>query len=393
MKRLLVLIAVISVALGVAVFAKANASPAAYACGSGGGDCPPNPCHQPPYRSGPGRLNGVTGISYSNFWAVGQQSNSVVIQHYNGNLGCWFKFPVAQTGYLQDVSAPSKYNVWAVGGTSSGDPAQTLAMHWTGSTWTKVTTPVQGASATFSGVTAISSTNVWAVGSIGPGPAVRATESPLIEHWNGSTWTTQVFSVPTSGGSLSDVAASSASDVWAVGHTGGTSEDTGQTTMIEHWNGTAWSRVSSPNPAGEGSVLQSVTAISSSNAWAVGYTMTDSGTYQSLTLHWDGSTWSVVTSPNPGGDTNLRGVAGGSASDVWAVGYTGQCQHGGWRCSTVAMHWNGSSWSVKTTLNPSSSFLNAFLGVAYSSGTVYAVGTNDWAGTMIQRWNGSSWTD
>jgi hypothetical protein len=33
-------------------------------------------------------------------------------------------------------------------------------------------------------------------------------------------------------------------DVWAVGQT----EDPGQLTLIEHWNGKAWRQVTSPNP-------------------------------------------------------------------------------------------------------------------------------------------------
>jgi hypothetical protein len=51
-----------------------------------------------------------------------------------------------------------------------------------------------------------------------------------------------------------------------------------------------------------------------------------SSAYLTLTLHWNGSTWSVIPSPNPGGtnqgDQNvLYGVAALSAHDVQAVGY------------------------------------------------------------------------
>ena len=138
-----------------------------------------------------------------------------------------------------------------------------------------------------------------------------------------------------------------------------------------------------------------MTAISADDAWAVGFTQTASGPYQALTMHWNGSTWSVVSSPNPSSDTNLWKVSAGSADDVWATGYTGPCGHGGSRCATVAMHWNGSSWTVASTPDPSSSFLNALLGVVDIGGgdDVWAVGSNDWSSTLIAHWDGSTWRD
>ena len=267
--------------------------------------------------------------------------------HWDGS--CWTVSSTAPTGYLQSVSSVSATDAWAVGGTSWWNPSHTLAEHWDGTSWTTVTTPVEGGSAIFAGVTATSSTNAWAVGSIGPGPGDPADTSPLIEHWDGSTWAAQPFAVPTTGGQLAATAATSSDDAWAVGHTGAASEGTGQETLIEHWDGSSWTRVSSPNRTGQDNSLQGVTAISADDAWAVGFTQTASGPYQALTMHWNGSTWSVVSSPNPSSDTNLWKVSAGSADDVWATGYTGPCGHGGSRCATVAMHWNGSSWTVAST--------------------------------------------
>src|SRR5262249_15305031 len=121
------------------------------------------------------------------------------------------------------------------------------------------------------------------------------------------------------------VAAISASDVWIVG-ADDASTPPGQlaplhTTLIEHWDGTAWSIVPSPNSA-SGGYLAGVAALSSTNVWAVGST---DGVYigQTLIEHWDGATWSIVPSPSPSGATNsyLAGVAGNAANDVWAVGF------------------------------------------------------------------------
>ncbi len=272
------------------------------------------------------------------------------------------------------------------------ESVHTLTEHWDGTSWTLVATPDQGGSAIFTAVAATSAANAWAVGSIGPGPGDRSAVSPLIEHWDGTAWSAQSFAVPTSGGQFTAVAATSADDAWAVGYTGEASEGTGQTTMIEHWDGSTWTRVPSPDPAGQGNILQGVTTISADDAWAVGYTTTDSGVYKSLTEHWDGSAWSVVTSPDD--DTNLWKVSAGSADDVWAVGYTGQCGHGGGKCTTVAMHWNGSTWTVASTPDPSSRYLNALLGVTVIAGDdVWAVGSTDFGSTLIEHWDGSHWRD
>ena len=54
---------------------------------------------------------------------------------------------------------------------------------------------------------------------------------------------------------------------------------------------------------------------SAADTWAVGSTGT--GT---LILHWDGSHWTRVPSPAPGGSAELFAVAASSASNIWAVG-------------------------------------------------------------------------
>lgn len=387
-----------SVALAVAVLARASASQVAYSCdsggscgsssGEGGGGC----SSSDPYLSVPDRLYSTAASSSSDVWAVGMQPSTRLIMHWDGY--CW---TVTDTGdgYLQGVSAVSSSDAWAVGGTSWWNPSHTLALHWDGSSWSTVDTPNEGGSAVFAGVAATSGSNAWAVGDIGPGPGDPAVASPLIEHWDGTAWSAQSFQVPTSGGILTGVAATSADDAWAVGHTGGVSEGSGQETLIEHWDGSSWTRISSPDPTGDGNTLQNVTAISAEDAWAVGYTFTSSA-YEPLILHWDGSSWSKVTSPDPASDTNLWGITAASADDVWATGYTGPCSggHAGGACQTVAMHWDGSSWTVTSTVDPSGSSMSALLGVVAVGGDdVWAVGTNEWSDTLIEHWDGSSWRD
>ena len=134
--------------------------------------------------------------------------------------------------------------------------------------------------------------------------------------------------VGTYGNWLSGVTALASNDVWAVG-----SSNNYTNTLVLHWDGSSWSVVSSPNSGeyGHESSLANISAVSPTDIWAVGadaFTIyTGEGdavtTYLTLFEHWDGSTWSIV----PGASTNgtsavgrLFGVAAVSTGDVWAVG-------------------------------------------------------------------------
>jgi hypothetical protein len=87
---------------------------------------------------------------------------------------------------------------------------------------------------------------------------------------------------------LRSVAAVSSNDVWAVGYG-----------LIEHWNGSNWSLVPSA-PGGNPADLRGVTTVASNDVWAVGRRQetTTQGYQKTLVEHWDGSAWTVVPSPN-----------------------------------------------------------------------------------------------
>src|SRR5579859_64489 len=107
----------------------------------------------------------------------------------------------------------------------------------------------------------------------------------------------------------------------------------------------AWRVLSSANPTASGDYLYAISAISATNAWSVGDYLAGSGKTmvdQTLIEHYNGSSWSVVPSPNPGTGPNgnyLRAVAAVSASDIYAVGYEGGM-------GALIEHYNGASWSV-----------------------------------------------
>ena len=163
------------------------------------------------------------------------------------------------------------------------------------------------------GAAVLSPSSAWAVGRYRNG-------TTLIEHWNGTSWKHVSSPNPSHVNILNGVAASSATDIWAVGFYANADNGTGQT-LTEHWNGTRWAQVPSPSPDGDSS-LGGVAATSASNAWAVG--SYDNGTTgQPLIEHWNGTSWRHQLSPNPGGSDNyLYALAATSSSNAWGVGGT-----------------------------------------------------------------------
>jgi hypothetical protein len=251
--------------------------------------------------------------------------------------------------------------------------------------WTSTLPPSPGAGDNqFFGVTALSACNVWAVG------AYRAAATgPLLslaEHWNGTAWTVVPTPDPgTSTNFLRAVSAFSASNIWAVGH----ADDS---TLILHWTGAAWVQVPSPSPgAGTSDDLNGVDAVSATSAWAVGET-SNSSSSTTLVLRWNGTKWSQVASPAPGIDSRLGAVTATSASNAWAVGSSSTGTAG----KTLILRWNGTKWVQAPSPNPSGPVIEMDLAgaAATSASNAWAVGdftTGTSQQTIIERWNGTAW--
>ncbi len=302
---------------------------------------------------------------------------------------------------LNAVATVSPANVWAVGSfynTNSGTN-QTLTEQWNGSSWKVVYSPLAPGSSDnyLTGIKVISQNDIWAVGYYKD--MSQTVSRTLTEHWNGTAWS--VVSSPNKGtgsNQLLAVSASASNDVWAVGSFYNTNSGTYQT-LTEHWNGSSWKVVYSPlATSSSDNYLSAVRAIASNNVWAVGYAYAISGKpARTLIERWNGSSWSVVSSPNKGTDNNLLyAVSSVSASDIWATGFYVTTSGGVSVARTLTEHWNGSAWSVVSSPNASSSINHLNGVIALSSNDVWAVGysiTNDNPRkTLIEHWNGSSWS-
>jgi hypothetical protein len=186
---------------------------------------------------------------------------------------------------------------------------------------------------------------------------------------------------------LTGVSAVSTTDAWAVGFHNSFG-DSGNT-LVEHWDGTRWSVVPSPTP-GRGSRLFGVHAVSSNDVWAVGHTSVTEDTIRMLTLHWDGSAWEVEPTPRFGPGSGLAAVTAISSMDVWAVGSYAD-QDGDTRA--LAVHWDGTAWAVVPTPRLRTTF-SSFSGVsATATDDVWAVGSQlkDQERTLVEHWDGISW--
>ncbi len=295
----------------------------------------------------PSGFTDVTRIARRSAWAVGWQTSRggtyrPLIERYT--RGAWSIVPSPTRTvptWLTGVDAISTTDAWAVG--RSIDPERryenrTFAMHWDGSSWTKVATPNPPGGAVLTAVATRNATDVWSVGyreDPDGGDAVRAT----VQHWDGTRWS--VVPIPRAPGSprfesLSGVTVRSASDAWAVGSY--STSDGYDRPFTLHWDGRAWKRVTSPAFAiGVASYLVDVTFAPHGSVYAVGGFMSADSSPRPLVVRWDGSRWIRYRISSSFEPKVLNGVGAMTATDVHAVGFR----------SYDAIGDNGSSFAVR----------------------------------------------
>jgi hypothetical protein len=175
----------------------------------------------------------------------------------------------------------------------------------------------------------------------------------LIEHWNGTEWqiVPSANTSATQSNGLAGVTCLSPSDCWAGGYY---NNGTVNQTLIEHWDGTGWTIVASPNAdTNQKNYFNDIRCSSASDCWAVGAYNIDSTVRHQLIEHWDGMAWAIVASPNTSATEDSRAVAVAcpSASDCWIVGFQSNSSN---IRQTLAEHWNGTAWTIVASPNANS---------------------------------------
>jgi hypothetical protein len=212
-----------------------------------------------------------------------------------------------------------------------------------------------------------------------------------------ATCTSSVLPTPNVGFNqnwLSGISGTSGSDIWAVGWY---DHDGGYQTLIEHFDGTSWSIVPSPNdPKHLSSLLYGVSGFSSTDAWAVG-TTTDCPTCTNrgrpFAVHWDGSAWTEVAVPRDGPTAQyLSGVSVDPANpdDVWMVGWVDSTGIRGETTGIYSEHWNGRRFKI-IGLPGSNALVYGVTTAPDGEAWVVATGYNG-NGWSIQHWDGAAWT-
>jgi hypothetical protein len=150
-----------------------------------------------------------------------------------------------------------------------------------------------------------------------------------------------------------------------------------------------WSITPSPNPRVPTGQLFWVSCPAANSCMAVGTYVKASGIGVNLAEQWNGTSWRILRTPNPSGiaSSGLLGVACTSASACTAVG-SSMTTAGVPRA--VAERWNGTRWTIQAT--PSLPQGGGLIGVSCASASACTAVGGSAAGTLAERWDGTRWT-
>jgi hypothetical protein len=344
----------------------------------------------PNFLSTNDNLEAVSASSPTDIWAVGQSTI-----HFDGATWTAFGAPHLDgqnDSALLGVADFSPTNAWAVGYINSAPNSTQLLEHWDGTQWSDAPGPQfnAGAQPFLSSISALSADNIWAAGHIltGEGQLLG-----LIEHYNGTSWTATEIGNPF----LTSIAVLSSNNIWVAGWSG--AENDNSQTYTAHWNGTKWSTVASPSTGSGANQINGLLALAPNNIWAVGFTTALAPPKEAPTTtlieHWDGTAWSIVPSPNVGPNSiyqsnRLLGITAVSPTDLWAFGSYFPADGSGQQF-TLAMQGNGTTWTIMPAPSPDANGFRGdilFAGTVTASGKIYLVGSQDEApdpftGTLV----------
>jgi hypothetical protein len=273
---------------------------------------------------------------------------------------------------IGSVWADAPADAWLSGGaTAQTGPSsferRDQIQHWDGARWT---TSLDGSPSHRLGpLFGFAGNDVWAGGD-------------RVVHWDGTSWGDR--SPPSApGNGFTPIWGVTTSDVWVEN----------QQHLI-HWNGSGWADTTIAPAIVNGLVVEGFWGAASNDVWAVGQFMA-SNPFLGV-LHWDGATWTQVTSPFVSNYNSEAGVVdgiwGSAANDIWAVGFSFS--------GSQIWHFDGSTWT-----HPPAGTVPAFVGQLYAvwgfcPNDIWAVGAEQPPGTqfveqavaIVLHFDGQSWS-
>ena len=282
------------------------------------------------------------------------------------------------------ATAPGPHDVWVIGTGLTNAPA---ARHWDGTSWQVVALPATGAGSALLAISGDNSDDVWAVGQSAGESGSRI--QVLVEHFDGSTWS--IVPAPSGLGSahLSGVDAVSPTDVWAVGEDSAYPDGNAFGSLVEHYDGAAWTVVPAPHIA-TGPVLQAISAAPDGSVWAAGYAWRDDGARDvPIIERYDGTAFHTAPAPIVSNGQFIA-IAALSATDVWALG-NNTSSH---QQEPLIEHYDGSSWTIVATPQLSNTVVYGM--TAVSAADIWVDGTQPGGRNLVRpvvlHWDGTAWT-
>lgn len=362
-------------------------------------------------------LGGYGWFDGSEPGAVAQTSANQFVDHWNGSAWSPSNLALPPQAYLVGISCPDRRSCIVVGSETEGSATRTLVERWNGSTWSRrwsanpagaAALPCGGAynqgpesfyvgNACLAAVSCATPTSCVAVGE-------GTDHTVLIERWNGSTWSIE----PSRAAPLALYSALSGvfctvSRCLAAGAfmEGSITSIASTLTLVESWSGGRWSIVPSPNRPSKLTYLGAVDCREASRCLAVGdFTNPDSGRMPMLSERWDGKAWSPVPNSNPSGFPfkYFNSLSCWTIAGCFSAGYEVSPDS---RARTLIDRWNGASWSRVLSPNPKGWSVTELFGVSCRGpSNCFAVGDRarisyhqqSWPQTLVEHWNGRRWS-
>jgi hypothetical protein len=250
--------------------------------------------------------------------------------------------------YFLGVSCPGPTECVAVG----GQPDGSLAEIWDGTSWTIQSTPnPQGYGNPYAQLEAVSCTGPALCRAVGQWQGYvngkGAVGATLAEAWTGVSWELQTIPNPRGygGGILHGLSCSSATACQAVGTRDNALDD--PVPLAEGWNGTGWYIEATPYQGiASYTEVDGVSCTGPAACTAAGFYY---GDYQTVALRWTGSQWLLQSPPNPSYRNTLNAVSCTGGRHCVAVGTFYDAAEAGF---TLVEVWDGTAWTVQTSPNP-----------------------------------------